>query len=298
MNDFRIKCFLSVCKNMSISRGAEEMFISQPAMSKQIQELEKEMGVKLINHNGRKIELSDAGVYVFHEFNYLLDVVSSIKRQSKLLESISESKLRIGFEGQNNWANVNSLIRLFSNEHSGVSVEVHVDHWSVLRKKLLSSDLDLVFIAKEEIHSDNSLNYIDLFRNYCCMCMSPKHRLANKKILTIADIRDEHINMINNLKSPISMSAIHERMLKSGMKRENINFVENTDTAIAMALSCCSITSLPRTFKEDGRNDRVYIDFDSKELYIDYVLAWKSSDTNPNIPLFIHQAKEFEFKID
>ena len=59
-----LNVFLSVCKNMSISRWTEEMFISQHAMSKQIQGLEKEMGVKLINHNGRKIELSDAGVYV------------------------------------------------------------------------------------------------------------------------------------------------------------------------------------------------------------------------------------------
>ena len=61
MLDFRIKTFLSVCKYMNLTYAAEELHITQPAVSQQIRYLEKLYGVRLLVREGKKIKLTPAG---------------------------------------------------------------------------------------------------------------------------------------------------------------------------------------------------------------------------------------------
>ena len=61
MNDFRLKVFRSVAKNLSFTKAAQELFISQPAITKHIQELETEFSVQLFERQGNRIKLTPAG---------------------------------------------------------------------------------------------------------------------------------------------------------------------------------------------------------------------------------------------
>lgn len=61
MSDFRLKAFYSVAKNLSFTRAAKELFVSQPAITKHINELERQYSVRLFDRTGGKIMLTDAG---------------------------------------------------------------------------------------------------------------------------------------------------------------------------------------------------------------------------------------------
>lgn len=61
MSDFRLKVFLSVAKNLSFTKASQELFVSQPAITKHIQELETCYQVRLFDRQGNKISLTEAG---------------------------------------------------------------------------------------------------------------------------------------------------------------------------------------------------------------------------------------------
>ena len=61
MSDFRLKVFLSVAKNLSFTKASQELFVSQPAITNHIQELETCYQVRLFDRQGNKISLTEAG---------------------------------------------------------------------------------------------------------------------------------------------------------------------------------------------------------------------------------------------
>lgn len=81
MNDLQIDYFMAVATNLSFTKTSEELYVSQPAISKQISQLEKELGVKLFTRNNRKTELTDAGRLYFDLFNrYKADVTPYLQQ--------------------------------------------------------------------------------------------------------------------------------------------------------------------------------------------------------------------------
>ena len=66
MQDFRVKTFLTVCRTLNYTRAAEELMLTQPAVSQHISYLEKEYGAKLFTYRHKKLELTRAGRTVHH----------------------------------------------------------------------------------------------------------------------------------------------------------------------------------------------------------------------------------------
>ena len=77
-----LKYFLTLAAELSFIKASEKLFISQPPLSRQIKELEDELGARLFNRNSKKVELTQAGKYFKQEVNLLLDNLDRIKLKS------------------------------------------------------------------------------------------------------------------------------------------------------------------------------------------------------------------------
>lgn len=69
MNDLQIDYFMAVATNLSFTKTSEELFVSQPAISRQISQLEKELGCKLFRRNNQRTELTEEGRLYFDLFS-------------------------------------------------------------------------------------------------------------------------------------------------------------------------------------------------------------------------------------
>jgi len=79
MLDFRLKVFQSVARNLSFTKASNEMYISQPAVTKHIKELEQEFEVKLFNRIGNKISLTPAGNLLLNYAERITSLHNEIK---------------------------------------------------------------------------------------------------------------------------------------------------------------------------------------------------------------------------
>ncbi|MHB1921311.1 MAG: LysR family transcriptional regulator [Chitinophagaceae bacterium] len=96
MADFRLEVFYTVARRLSFTKAAAELFITQPAVTKHIHELEEEYKAKLFERNGNKIALTPAGNLLFHHCEELFTVYRNISFEMDALHHRKSGILRIG----------------------------------------------------------------------------------------------------------------------------------------------------------------------------------------------------------
>lgn len=80
--DLRVlRSFITICKLGNITRASEALFISQPALTRQLQELEEEVGTKLLNRSTRNLTLTESGYLFLHRAEEILALANQAKRE-------------------------------------------------------------------------------------------------------------------------------------------------------------------------------------------------------------------------
>lgn len=96
MSDFRLRVFCCVAKNLSFTKASQELFISQPAITKHIQELETMYQTRLFERMGNKISLTDAGRLLLEHCEKILEEYGRLEYEMNLLRNEHIGKLRLG----------------------------------------------------------------------------------------------------------------------------------------------------------------------------------------------------------
>lgn len=96
MTDFRLKVFQSVAKNLSFTKASQELFISQPAITKHIQELEASYNTRLFDRQGNRISLTEAGKLLLEHSERILDDYKRLEYEMHLTQGSYRGELRLG----------------------------------------------------------------------------------------------------------------------------------------------------------------------------------------------------------
>lgn len=118
----QLRIFLAVAKHLHFTRAAEELFITQPAVSAAINSLEKEYGIKLFHRVGRRIEIAEAGRFLEAEAQRILDQVVLVERGLRELNGLQRGELRLGasLTVGNYW--LPNYISQFKRQYPGIEV--------------------------------------------------------------------------------------------------------------------------------------------------------------------------------
>lgn len=123
MSDFRLRVFSSVAKNLSFTKASQELFISQPAITKHIQELETMYQTRLFERMGNKILLTDAGRLLLEHCEKILEDYGRLEYEMNLLRNEHTGELRLGGQYYNCPICASSLAGSF---HREVSASVFI----------------------------------------------------------------------------------------------------------------------------------------------------------------------------
>lgn len=286
MDLFRMKCFVAVVEHKSITRAAEMMNITQPAMSFQIRELEKELGMKLFERDKKGIFPTDAGLLLRDGFIQLLFSYDKLIERARFVSG-GKRRLVIGYHGPVSWAGVPEFISDFSSRHPDIEIIVMQQHWKELASFLKIGAIDIGFLNTDEIPKEHVSRTIHLFREHTCFAISEDDPLSERASLCYKDIKDRRICM-NNYSSP-SMDAMIQRLYTTGIKREQMLFSDLMESTIAMAACRQGLASLPRSFKLDIPG-LVHVDYEPESAWLDYSLVSGVNGNTTAAHLFMSEA--------
>lgn len=141
-----LKYFLKVAEELNFSKAAEKLFISQPPLSRQIKELEQEIGARLFNRNNKRVELTQAGVYFEKEAKEILQSIERIKSQTKKISDNISGEFRVAYISSTFSKTISDLVKYLSEVYPFVNFKLYEVATNKQIKALEQGKLDLGII--------------------------------------------------------------------------------------------------------------------------------------------------------
>jgi LysR family hydrogen peroxide-inducible transcriptional activator len=185
----QLRYFLAVAKHGSFSKAAADCYVSQPALSEQIQKLESEVGKILFDRTHRQIVPTVEGRLLIEQAKRILDQVKEAKLQVQGSDGTASGTVTVGILPTIAPYFVPQILRTFSKACPLVQIMVHEDLTAHLVHMVESGELDFG-IATLPI-KENSFEIERLFTEELLLAIPARHRLAKKSNIRVADLHNE-----------------------------------------------------------------------------------------------------------
>lgn len=281
----QIECFLALSRHLSFTDAAKSLYVSQPALSKQIAVLEKEIGVQLFFRTKREVRMTPSGVILLKELSGVFEIIEKAIEKSRHPDLGANSTLNIGcLEAMDTNVFLPPMIKRFKEKYSAVNLVLERHSFKILREKLINGTLDLIFTLSFEF--DDSLGIIaDLIhKGNGYIVMEASNPLASRKHITLSDLKDEDFVMISRDESPKGFDGIIRLCKKHGFTPKIVKQLPNAESLLLCVESGLGVTLL-------DSNVRMYNNDNLKQFiieddFIGVIMAWKKENMNPSVSLF------------
>ena len=272
-----IREFVKLADTMSFSKASEDLFISQPALSRHISVLEAELGVKLVERNTRNVALTHAGKELCKDFIKLLNADRSIHEHASALSSGYSSKLRISSPFYWDAAFIEPMILAFTQRYPGVKVEMNIcdpiEGIELLKRS--KTDVCAGFQSQAQ-HSD--VAYRKFADERLCVTMASEHPLAGRPCVSLRELRGERFLLLDvDERHAGDQNDIFRLLIRHGIDPAAIAFTQNPST-------------LGLTIRQTGA---VCVLMNSMgNLRRDYLVSSPLSDGDCVLPLYLFRRKD------
>jgi len=183
-----LRYFVGVAETENVSRAALKLHISQPALSRQVRDLEEEIGLALLKRAGKTVRLTEAGRVFLLEARAVLERTDEALRNVRLTEDQRQVDLHVGYSSWGIDRLLHIILNSFSCTMPNVRVRLHDSRPEDNTEALLARRLELAFIfVPPKPGALRGLRFIELSREHLRLAVAPTHRFARRAAVSIEE---------------------------------------------------------------------------------------------------------------
>lgn len=183
----QLNIFKTVCEEESITKAAEKLYMTQPAISRTIGELEELLGTQLFDRYSRKVYLNETGKLLLSKVIPLLDLYEDLEESAKELDKLAA--LRIGSSITIANYILPFIMKKFQLECAQTPTFITIDNARAIEEKLVNNELDLGLI--EGVITNDNLEKIPFSDYSLAVICSPDHHLASGIAISVDHLSEE-----------------------------------------------------------------------------------------------------------
>ncbi len=277
MNIDYLKTFILVAENLSFARAAEALYISQPAVTKQINSLEQELGVTLFIRSTRHVELTPIGMSFYRDAK---DIVlnSQIIVERLRRHNINYDTIRIGLSNHIILSYLSPILKRLHNQYPEVKPNIQILNYKTIFSLFMEEKLDLLFYYKENTTIKADISFIELQKDRFVCLMPNDHPLASRKTIAIKDLQNYPIIMRNPLDATLSTAAI-QKTISEHHSSENLLFCDCIEIAHSLVLAGIGISIIPSILSV-ASPDFTTVPLDDKTI-LSFGVFYRKKNSNP-----------------
>ncbi len=184
----QLKVFEAVARNLSFSRAAEELHLTQPAVSIQVNKLEDHAGLPLFEQLGKKIHLTPAGAEMLHSSRIIIQQFKEVEEAMAQFKGVSGGKLNVAVISAGDYFFPRLLVE-FARRHSGVTLDFGVCNREELLSQLADNLTDLAVMVRPPLDMDTVSE--PFAPHPYVVVAAPNHPLASKKRIPLSRLASE-----------------------------------------------------------------------------------------------------------
>lgn len=232
MRLIQLKYFLAVCKYGNFSIAAENCYVTQPAVSTAIRELEQEYGVSLFHRKKKQLELTDEGRWFRQRAEFILNYVTATEEQMRIC-AMNKRYLRVGVAPMIGGSFFYSVYDQFVKEHPQIHIDLleagSLQVWQWVEDGIVDIGVQLL-----DFLPSDAFETVKLFDTELVFCVSSTHPLADRESVSIADLAGQKLIL---LKEDSYQNKLLKRMFSDAGQEIDVLMYSNQINSIFSMLA-------------------------------------------------------------
>jgi DNA-binding transcriptional LysR family regulator len=284
--------FVAVGEEQHFGRAAARLHIAQPALSRQIQDLEKEIGFRLFDRLPRGVRLNAAGTLFLNDVRRVLQDVESAKRRAERVALGKAGTLRIGIATAVSWHGiVADTFGRFRRRQPDVELEVH--HLLSVHQidAVLSGRLDAGFAASmTPWHKD--LAHAPIAEDRMMLAVPKGHALARRGRIRLRDLEEVPFIWFQRWVNPAFYDQMMQACARGGLKAPRIvQEAPDRDTQLGLVQCRIGVAWLNESTRWHCPRSVTLLPVEDMRVRLPFSLIWKRDNSSPLLQTFAAQAE-------
>jgi DNA-binding transcriptional LysR family regulator len=262
--DFRLKVFFTVANRLSFTKAATELFITQPAVSKHIQELEEQYKIKLFDRNGTKISLTAGGKLLQKQAKNIFEIYREIDFEMGRLINHQQGTLRLGASTTISQYVLPPLLARFHQKMQDIKVNLLNGNTEQIENALLNKEIEIGIVEGQSKHK--SIRYSPFLKDELVLVCNSKNPLVSKEGITKEDLKT--IRFVMREQGSGTLEVIEHALKPFDIKLSQLSVemqLGSTESikSYLMNSDCVAFISIHAIEKELKNNELVILDIDN-----------------------------------
>ena len=272
-----LRYFVAVAEEKSFNKAAERLFISQPPLSRQIKQLEEEIGVTLIDRDNRPLKLTEAGEF-FYDHAVQIIKKSDDLRAMTIRKGSFDNSLSIGFVSSILYGILPKVIARFREVYPNIKIKLYeLSSWQQAQG-LIDGKIDVGF--GRLLFEDASIRRLLLREESLVIAAPIGHYLSSEKCncVSLIDLTNEHLLLYPTAPRPSFIDYVLELFEARQLKVNNFSEVRELHIALGLVAAGEGLTIVPKTLEHLRSREVSYLPFEDRHLTSPIVMSMRHFD--------------------
>ena len=296
--EFRhFKYFLAVAKELHFRKAAEQLYISQPGLSRQIKQMENDLGIKLFERHNRKVELTKAGLYLQKELITNFKRLDDILNQTKLINDGIDGNLKLAYVGSAMQKLIPELLLKFRETNQNVLINLTENDNERQIQALLNQEIDIGFVRLERV--PKGLEIHSTLEETFSLVLPKNHKINSSNFENLYQFKDEHFILFDASYSMSYYEKVMQIFDNSGFFPTVSHSTVNASSIYRLVENNFGISIVPTSLQYGYNFEIKFIELANIPQRTTLKIVWNSTNTNPILESFLNVVNQFiENKFD
>lgn len=293
MNTTQIKCFLTLAETLNFTKAAARLYISQPALSRQISTLEQEVNSLLFIRDQKSVRLTPAGALLARELGGIQAALDDLVARVQTVGMGYTGTLTIGvLEGQWMGEEFTNLYRRFMDTYPNIDFRMGQGSFGALRRQLDSGEIDIAITLEFDVARTENILFRPLSRDQAVFAISKERPLAQKETITMEDLVTETLLVISPDDCRAGGDLLFEHLREEKLSPRGIRYAPNLSTVMLWVEAGLGVGIINHQ-SNLARNPNIRLISEIPLKDASPCVAWRKDNLNPAIALFDQMMEKY-----
>lgn len=294
MNTQQLECFVKVAEKLNFTKAAEELYISTPAVTHQIKNLEEELNTTLFIRTSKMVKLTETGAFFYGEAKDILQKMGMAEKKVQKIASQNLAVLRIGCSSQVELKALEQPLKQLKEQIPDVFPQIMIQDYFSLRSLFDNEQLDVLIGTKEMISKVHNCIFKKVKTVESYAIVSEDSTLAQEKSISFKKMRGVRLIALHPRCIPFQYGNKLQEFITLHAQQYLHFLCESDQAAILLAKCNYGVAILPEIYIPAYREGIVVLPFSEDLKAIEYGIAYHKNIKEKHIKEFIKLFSESE----
>jgi DNA-binding transcriptional LysR family regulator len=285
-----LRSFVAVAEELHFGRAARRLRIAQPPLSRQIQQLEGELGVRLLDRNKRRVELTPAGRAFLDGARRALEQTAQAVTAAQRAGRGETGRLAVAFVGSATYGLLPDILRVFRKRFPDVELVLHELGTTAQQTAVLEGRLNLGFIrpAPSSLATlDPALAPTVVQRDPLMIALPKNHDLARLDAIPLARLKAEPFILFPRESRPSYGDLVLDACAQAGFAPRVAQYTQELQTAVSLVAAGLGVTLVPASVRSMRRANTLFKPISPPTPTSELLTIHRKDDTSPALRSFL-----------